>query len=115
MTDLIAIKALTYAGRRIKAGEAFASRSNRDGQILVAVGKARRAGKVPAPAEKIVQKFHPLDHDQNGKKGGSKPQSAASDALKKLRADYTEVVGKKPHHSWGEAELQRRIDAALAG
>ena len=38
-----------------------------------------------------------------------------SDDIEKLRADYAEVVGKKPFNGWDAAELQKRIDAALAG
>ena len=33
----------------------------------------------------------------------------------KLRADYAELFGKGPFNGWDEAELQRRIDAKLAG
>ncbi|WEK05760.1 MAG: hypothetical protein P0Y65_05755 [Candidatus Devosia phytovorans] len=33
----------------------------------------------------------------------------------KLRADYTELFGKAPFNGWDEAELQKRIDAKLAG
>lgn len=34
--------------------------------------------------------------------------------LQKLRADYQEIVGKRAYHGWDAAELQKRIDAALA-
>lgn len=57
---------------------------------------------------------HPLDHDGDGRKGGSKPVND-SKQLKKLRAKYQEVVGKRPFSGWDAAELQRRIDEALAG
>lgn len=36
------------------------------------------------------------------------------DELAKLRADYTEIVGKKPYHGWDAAELQAKIDEKLA-
>lgn len=35
--------------------------------------------------------------------------------LAKLRAEYTDLTGKKPFHGWATEELQKRIDAALAG
>lgn len=55
----------------------------------------------------------PLDHDEDGKKGGSKP-AEQSDEMAKLRADYAEIVGKKPYHGWGTEELQAKIDEKLA-
>ncbi|HWK65393.1 MAG TPA: hypothetical protein VNS34_10655 [Rhizobiaceae bacterium] len=38
-----------------------------------------------------------------------------ADDLARLRADYTEVTGKKPFMGWDAEELQKRIDAALEG
>ncbi|ACI55700.1 hypothetical protein Rleg2_2426 [Rhizobium leguminosarum bv. trifolii WSM2304] len=58
-------------------------------------------------------KPHPLDHDGDGRKGGSKP-AAEGEELAKLRADYLEVVGKKPYHGWSVEELQAKIDEKLA-
>lgn len=55
----------------------------------------------------------PLDHDGDGKKGGSK-SADESDELTRLRADYLEVVGKRAYHGWDAAELQEKIDAKLA-
>lgn len=60
-----------------------------------------------------ANKPDPLDHDKDGKKGGSKP-AEESDELAKLRADYLEVVGKKPYHGWSAEELQSKIDEKLA-
>lgn len=39
---------------------------------------------------------------------------ADSDDLSKLRAEYKDLVGKRPFHKWDAAELQKRIDEALA-
>jgi len=58
-------------------------------------------------------KSDPLDHDEDGKKGGSK-SAEQSDELAKLRADYAEIVGKKPYHGWNAEELQAKIDEKLA-
>lgn len=41
-------------------------------------------------------------------------EPAQGDDLAKLRADYAEIVGKKPYHGWDAAELQAKIDEALA-
>ncbi|WLS01737.1 hypothetical protein [Shinella oryzae] len=54
----------------------------------------------------------PLDHDGDGNKGGSKP-AEQSDEMAKLRADYIEIVGKKPYHGWSAEELQTKIDEKL--
>ena len=41
-------------------------------------------------------------------------ESSADFDLAKLRSDYQELIGKRPFHGWDAAELQRRIDEALA-
>lgn len=66
-------------------------------------------------AVKVIEgqsKRDPLDHDEDGKKGGSKPADQ-SDEMAKLRADYLEIVGKKPFHGWSAEELQAKIDEKL--
>lgn len=42
-----------------------------------------------------------------------KAKKPVNPVLAKLRADYTELTGKKPFGGWGAAELQKRIDAKL--
>lgn len=59
-------------------------------------------------------KSDPLDHDDNGKKGGSKPADGDKDEIATLRAEYTDLFGKKPFPGWDAEELQKRIDAKLA-
>jgi len=62
---------------------------------------------------RTVEVLDPLDHDGDGKKGGSlKPE--ATDDLVAVRAEYLAVVGKKPFHGWDAAELHKRIAAARA-
>ncbi|MCZ7502031.1 hypothetical protein [Agrobacterium sp. ST15.13.015] len=41
--------------------------------------------------------------------------AAAAASVAKLRADYKELVGKNAFNGWDAEELQKRIDAALAG
>lgn len=41
-------------------------------------------------------------------------EAEASADLTDLRAQYQEIVGKKPYHGWGADELRKRIDEALA-
>lgn len=51
----------------------------------------------------------PLDHDNDGKKGGSaKPEGD----LAELRVAYQAKVGKKPFAGWDADELRRRMAEA---
>lgn len=67
--------------------------------------------------EITTRKFNPqrdpLDHDGDGKKGGSVPAGDPSDAIAKLRAEFKELTGKDAHARWGEARLQAEVDRAL--
>lgn len=50
-----------------------------------------------------------LDHDDNGKAGGSKSAKGDPEKLKAARKEYERVMKKKPFNGWDEAELNRRI------
>ncbi|MBX3490898.1 hypothetical protein [Parvibaculum sp.] len=50
----------------------------------------------------------PLDHDGDGKKGGSQKPDADAE-LKALRAEYAELAGKKFFAGWDAAGLKARI------
>lgn len=56
-------------------------------------------------------KADPLDHDGDGKKGGSS-KPPASDELKALRAEYAEKFGKKPFGGWDVDTLRAKIAEA---
>lgn len=117
MRDLTAIKPLIYANRRLLPGEDFTARTVRDANVLIALRKARRA----VPDEQEVtpvsedgatpDRCEPLDHDGDGGTGGSVAPETSAD-LKVLRAQYQEIVGKKPFAGWDAEELRRRITAA---
>lgn len=64
-------------------------------------------------SEGVAVKRDPLDHDGDGKKGGSKSADGEGDELSRLRAEYLELVGKRAFHGWDAAELQQRIDQKL--
>lgn len=113
MRDLVAVRPLVYASRRLQVGDYFTTRTNNDARILVAIGKARGQSDGDAAPLAPEKSAHQLGHDANGKKGGSKAPLGDKAALNKLRADYQEVVKKKPFAGWNAAELQRRIDEAL--
>lgn len=61
----------------------------------------------------VLDASDPLDHDKDGKKGGSLPASAADGDIARLRAEFTDLTGKKPHHLWKAERLQSEIDKAL--
>lgn len=50
----------------------------------------------------------PLDHDADGKRGGSKKQ----DDIAALRKAYKDVFGKQPFNGWDAATLREKIEAA---
>lgn len=96
MRDLEAKTSFSYGTRRLQAGDYFTARTTADARALVAFGKAGHqvGGVAPEPKQ-------------------TPPASSDHDALKKLRADYQEVLKKKPFAGWDAVELQRRIDEAL--
>lgn len=51
------------------------------------------------------------DGEDAGQGGDSKPPV---DDLAKLRADYLDVMGKKPFNGWSAEQLREKIDAKLA-
>jgi len=106
MRELTALRPLVYATRRLKPGEDFTTKTDRDARILIAVGraKARRVpGKIAPPPADVVQKVVQ-----------SNPPDNAAEDLSKLRSEYQELIGKRPFMGWDAAELQRRIDEVLA-
>lgn len=58
-------------------------------------------------------KADPLDHDGNGKKGGSTSPDGDADEASRLRAEYQDLFKKRPFNGWDAQELQRRIDEKL--
>lgn len=99
MRDLEAKTSFPYGTRRLRSGDYFTAQTTADARALVALGKAgyrRGTDDAEQPAKP--------------KKGAS---DGGKDLLKKLRADYEEVLKKKPFGGWDAAELQRRIDEAL--
>jgi hypothetical protein len=118
MPKLTATKAMSYATRRLLPGDEFVAR-NRDARLLVAIDKARYSEAAPERSAKPTRKHDAVDHDADGRKVGVRKTPVDKDPvdkekLAKLRADYQEVIGKKPFARWDAAELQKRIDEALA-
>lgn len=98
MQRLIATRNMTYATRRLQAGDVFYAKPN-EARLLIAIKKAREdrePGKVPPPPQSLMQKV------------------SGEDDMKALRTAYQKKMGKRPYNGWDAAELQRRIDEALA-
>lgn len=84
--ELVATKDFSYSTRRLKAGDSF-SVPQRDARILIAIKKAeaaREPGHVEPPPQRVVERATEvtpvraaLDHDHDGKPGGS-PKGRAS-------------------------------------
>ena len=114
-----ALKSFSYNTRRLLPGDHFETKRDIDARLLEVNRRAERVreiGTLPPPPADLAKKLmtNPLDHDGNGEPGGSKIPDGDKEALNKLRAEYTELLGKKPFPGWDAAELQKRIDEALA-
>ncbi|WP_347271635.1 hypothetical protein [Rhizorhabdus histidinilytica] len=57
-----------------------------------------------------ANRLRALDHDGDGKPGGSQAQDP-TEALKEARAAYKAKFGKLPFNGWPIEELQRRMEA----
>lgn len=91
--QLIAARPFTYATRRLKVGDYFVARTMADHRALVATGRAKLG-------------------NANGKP--LTLPDAVPDVLEKLRAEYLEVVGKRPYHGWDAQMLAAKISEARA-
>lgn len=100
-----------YGTRRLGAGDAFTA-PRREAELLVAAGYAtRRMTASPVTTPQAVQRTDPLDHDHDGRKGGS-VAAVSSEDLTALRKAYAEKLGKRAFPGWGADELQRRMAEA---
>lgn len=74
--------------------------------------------KIQSPSKSIIDKInnaerHALDHDGDGKPGGSVAPEQTED-LPSLRAEYQRVIGKRPFAGWDAETLKQKIAAAGA-
>lgn len=83
---------------------------------LARAGYLRRAGEAKTMGRAVENKMipampenkHPLDHDGDGRPGGSlKP--GQTDDLPALRAAYQAKFGKRPFMGWDADELTKRM------
>lgn len=90
--DLIAAKELHYAGRTVWPGEAF-NATDRDGKLLVRLGKARISDGRSNPTDLPKQA-----HEDDG-----------ADERPALRAELKELTGRTAYNGWDADELRTRI------
>lgn len=119
MRQLTAIRPLVYATRRLKPGDDFTVKTNAHARVLIAVRKARsrrEPGVLPPPPEDLAEQMRTasLDHDGDGKPDGSIAPEHTDD-LKALRAQYLDVVGKRPFPGWDADTLRLRISETSSG
>ena len=57
-----------------------------------------------------VRDADPLNHDGDGKKGGS-PKPPEADDLSALRAEYQDKFGKRPFMGWDAVTLREKLAA----
>lgn len=131
--QLIATRPFTYQTRRLVPGDVFTAEKPMDGKLLIAVKKARlhrepgsvapppaalkaqiaaapgpSAAPVEAEPEADPEQLSQLDHDGDGKAGGSVSPPPSED-LTALRAEYFETVGKRPFNGWDAVTLRDKI------
>jgi hypothetical protein len=94
---MIAVRALRYGTRRLRAGQEF-SPTRGEATLFRAVGLAK-----DAPTQRLVTRSAP-----------PAPSPAVDTELAPLRAEFERLTGRKPHHLWRSARLQSEIDAAKA-
>lgn len=89
-----------YRTRMLSAGD----------PVTLGANDARLFAKHGWATERPLRAKRPqLDHDRNGKEGGSK--SPAGD-LAALRAEYQAKVGKRPFNGWDAVTLREKIAGA---
>lgn len=97
---LRARRSLTYATRRLMPGDVFEA-SARDARILLAVKKVKKVrdeAQVPPPPPAVAEKIASV--------------ASVNDDLLKARAEYEQVIGRKPYYGWDVKTLREK--AALA-
>ncbi len=99
--NMVANQPMTYGTRRLLPGDEFRV-SRRDADLLSRLGRARLADD---------PKIDPLDHDGNGKKGGSKPATNSED-LTVLRNQYFDKFGKRPFYGWDAKAIAEKLAEA---
>jgi hypothetical protein len=105
--ELVATRGFKYMTRRLLPGDTFEAKNSLEAKILTDV---RRVAAVPLP--KLARRPQ-LDHDKDGREGGSK--TAVGDDLAALRAAYVDKFGKRPFNGWPVEVLREKIAGTTNG
>lgn len=126
---LRAVKSLTYATRRLQAGDVFEAKNARDHKVLLATRKveAVRAGRSPKaaapapgpaatdPAPEPKAPATPPTPDAVGPMTtANMPNAPGADDRAALRVEYERALGKPPFLGWSSDVLREKIAAAKA-
>lgn len=93
-------------------GGRYGTRMLTAGEPMTLSGPAARAALATgrATADHPKARRPQLDHDNNGREGGSIKQTG--DDIAALRAEYAKKLGKRPFNGWDAAALREKIAAA---
>lgn len=104
-------RALIAAGYAVEAADnLYGTRQIEDAPVT----RHEPVAEVPQAAaliEEPAAPVDPFDHDGDGHPGGS-PKIEPSEALSALRAEYVEIVGKRPFMGWPADVLAEKIAEA---
>lgn len=100
MAEGRAMKSSSYMTRALQS---------RDRRYATVLGKL---GYV-SPLNASDARRDPLNHDGDGRKGGSR-NPAASGELAMLRAEYKRITGRRPFNGWDVAELNAKLVEAVS-
>ena len=100
--SMIAGKLPRYAGKALKAGEAFEA-AQKDAKVLAAAKLATYDTRDQARQPKVERK----------PPSAPAPNADAGD-LAKLRTDYKDLAGKPAHNFWKADRVRAEIDKLLA-
>lgn len=119
MPTLIARKPLTYATRRLRAGDEFEAEPMH-ARLLIAVKTAiakpanvpaaRPPQKPKAAQAKPVETPLPLEAAAGAKENPPPLESERDADIDALRADYEAKSGERPDMRWGLARLKEEIE-----
>ena len=112
MPKYITTRTMTYNTRRLKAGDELVGVSERDGNLLVRLGRAARVPdalaqsnfKVPPPPVVPPKQPAPVVTETP-----DTDESPAESSIAAAREEYRRVFGKREFPGWDEAELRKRI------
>jgi len=103
LVDLIAIKSMTYATRRLLPGDPFQAKPT-DARILVGIKKARedrQPGTIAPPPPLVTKQI-----------AEAVTANTSADEMRALRDEFERVIGTKPLNFWKADTLREKIAAA---